>query len=283
MPRKNNTTNTSSASETTSNSQFPYGKRTITITYGDQAENHRGMQKIGQLAEKGFSIDDITFAKNKFESEGCPVERIDLKELLPEEMREIAQDAHLLIVRNGVNHVLRDYSTADDMFREQSELNHDTKAFMYGRVVEKHARHNLCFGEEAQEPDYQQGMGRIIPFSEVPLTNHIRTRLGEYIDGGADLQAEGNYYFDVTKCGIGFHGDSERLKVIAVRLGESIPIHYQWFVRGSPIGTRGIFQLNHGDMYIMSEKTTGFDWKKKIIPTLRHATGCAKFTTIKTD
>jgi hypothetical protein len=28
---------------------------TITITFGDQAENHRGMQKIGKMEEKGYS------------------------------------------------------------------------------------------------------------------------------------------------------------------------------------------------------------------------------------
>ncbi len=264
-----------------SSATYPYEKKTITITYGDQAENHRGMQIIGTRAEKGFSLDDITFAQTKFESEGCVVERIDLKNYLPEELRENAEDAHLLIIRGGVNHILRDRSaTVDDMFNEQLALEYDSKAYMYGRVVNKNARHNLCFGDESQEPDYQEGKGRIVSFSEIPLTNHIREKLGEYIEGGANLQAEGNYYYDVTKCGIGFHGDSERLKVIALRLGESIPIHYQWFVRSSPVGQRGIFNLNHGDMYIMSEKTTGYDWKKKVIPTLRHATGCDKFTTI---
>ena len=30
----------------------------------------------------------------------------------------------------------------------------------------------------------------------------------------------------------------------------------------------------------MSQKTTGNDWKKRLIPTLRHATGCEKFTTV---
>ena len=33
-------------------------------------------------------------------------------------------------------------------------------------------------------------------------------------------------------------------------------------------------------MYIMSEKAVGFDWFKKITPTLRHSTGCPKFTGI---
>jgi len=40
--------------------------------------------------------------------------------------------------------------------------------------------------------------------------------------------------------------------------------------------------LKSGDIYIMSEKATGNDWKKTTIATLRHATGCKKFVTLKT-
>lgn len=31
----------------------------ITITFGDQAENHKGMQIIGTPAEKGYSRQDL--------------------------------------------------------------------------------------------------------------------------------------------------------------------------------------------------------------------------------
>ena len=36
---------------------------TITITFGDQSENHVGMQKIGKLAENGFTINELNTAK----------------------------------------------------------------------------------------------------------------------------------------------------------------------------------------------------------------------------
>ena len=80
-------------------------------------------------------------------------------------------------------------------------------------------------------------------------------------------------YYDISKCGIGFHGDSERKKVIAGSLGASRPIHWQWYFNSKPIGKRIKFMLNDGDMYIMSEKTSGWDWKKRSILTLRHAAG----------
>jgi len=41
--------------------------------------------------------------------------------------------------------------------------------------------------------------------------------------------------------------------------------------------------LNHGDLYIMSEKTTGFDWKKRTLITLRHAAGCEKYIKVNKD
>ena len=152
---------------------------------------------------------------------------------------------------------------------------------MYGRVVNKNARWNLCFDDHAQEPDYQNGKGRIYAFSQVPLTTAVTDKfVGYFGEKARALKGEGNYYYDVKQCGIGFHGDSERRKVVAIRLGASLPIHYQWFYRGVPSGERMIFELYGGDVYIMSEKTVGTDWKKKVIYTLRHATGCAKFTTI---
>jgi len=76
-------------------------------------------------------------------------------------------------------------------------------------------------------------------------------------------------------------GDSERKKVIAIRLGESMPLYFQWFLNNKPVGHKIKLKLNHGDLYIMSEYATGYNWKKKFILTLRHAAGCKKYTTIK--
>lgn len=94
--------------------------------------------------------------------------------------------------------------------------------------MNKNARYNLCFGDCSQEPDYNIGKGRIVNFDTVKLTKKIREPLPEYFGSKAKgLYAEGNYYYDVPKCGIGFHGDSERKKIIATRLGAPIPLHYQ--------------------------------------------------------
>ena len=266
----------------------------ITITFGDQAENHVGMQKIGHLAEDGFTIEELKEASNKFTKLKCKCEFINLMNLLPDERTREGNEAAILIIRNGVSKILE--KDAKLMYNEQAMLNADKKAFMYGKVVNKHARHNLCFDEKDQEPDYENGKGRIVGWDNVPLTKHIKDSLPYFFGEKAEnLTGEGNYYYNIKKCGIGFHGDAERKKVIAVRLGAEIPLHYQWFRKHKAVGERGIFNLQNGDIYAMSEKATGFDWKKSSIYTLRHsiytlrhsiytlrhAAGSKKFTTIK--
>ena len=243
-----------------------FGKQTITITYGECAENHAGMQKLGAIAKRGLTLADLKAVEAYFQSQGKVTELIMLGKDL-----DVSSDACILIVRGGA-------SNADDLYREQADLRPDTKAKMRGRVVNKHARYNLCFDTEAQEPDYEEGKGRIVPFSEVPHTEALRQDIMKMLPHLPELKAEGNYYYDVTKCGIGYHGDSERKIVIAVRLGHSMTLHYWWYHRFERVGDRIDLELHHGDMYFMSEKATGFDWKRSSIYTLRHAAGCSKYT-----
>jgi hypothetical protein len=271
----------------------------ITITYGDQAENHVGMQKIGELASEGFHLSELHQAKTQFEKSNVQCELIDLTQKLkdtynPTETLNSSskrktktpefEDAHILIIRGGVNHILKKLNkTHENMYTEQKNLNYDTKAFMYGRIVNKTARYNICFSGIKQDADYENGKGTIVAFKDVKLTNYIRSKLNLYLgDKAKNLKAEGNYYYDVNKCGISFHGDIERMKVIGIRLGNtSLPVHYQWFYQNNYIGDRIILDLHPGDIYVMCQKTTGNDWKKKNIYTLRHATGAPKYLKIK--
>ena len=263
----------------------------LTLTFGDMAENHVGMEQLGRLVEKGqgFHLTDLIQMKQRLESIGCACELIPLN-LVPLPTEDIDQSAvesaHALIIRDGVSKLLKDCSdySVDNIFNEQIQLDLDRKAFMYGRVVDKHARWNLCFDDESRAPDYVNGKGRIVGYDEVPITKLLYSQFSRFFgDKATDLKGEGNYYYDINKCGIGFHGDSERRKVIGVRLGNnSLPLHYQWFKDGSPVGERIILEVNSGDIYIMSEKAVGTDWKRKKVYTLRHATGSSAFTTIKT-
>lgn len=247
---------------------------TYTITFGDQAENHVGMEKIGELAAQGFTLQELVTAKKWFEDHDIVVDLYNLSGAVSDTVE--VDMAYLLVARNGLSVLCN----PDDFFREQNGLDKDTKAFMYGRVVNKKARYNLCFDDIGHEPDYEQGKGRVISFNNTPLLKHVRDNLPEIMGLKArKLKAEGNYYYDIKKCGIGFHGDAERRLVIGVRVGAPLLLRYRWFVNSKPFGPYMDFMLGHGDMYVMSEKAVGTDWKTRKIPTLRHAAGCPKYTT----
>jgi hypothetical protein len=55
---------------------------TITITFGEQAENSRGMQKIGKIEEKGYNKLDLEAAKVLFEKSGYKCRLADLTEFV---------------------------------------------------------------------------------------------------------------------------------------------------------------------------------------------------------
>ena len=60
----------------------------------------------------------------------------------------------------------------------------------------------------------------------------------------------------------------------------NLPIHFQRFLRHQTYGDPYVIPLDGGDMYVMSEKAVGADWKSSSILTLRHAVGL-RFTTVK--
>ena len=257
----------------------------ITITFGDVAENHVGMEKIGSLATEGFTAEELASMSEEFASnDGISCELVDLKQqgLMSYDVpMSDVDDACVLVIRNGI-HLLCPDMSADKVFSTLRSLEWDKKAKMYGKVVHKRARYNLCFADQASNSSFEEGKGTVIAFETLPALQAMRRNIGNIFgDKATQLVAEGNFYYDVSKCGIGFHGDAERKIVIAIRLGSENPLVYHWFHKNQKVGEPIEIPLKSGDVYVMSEKATGFDWKKKNRFTLRHAAGCSKYVVPK--
>lgn len=256
----------------------------ITLTAGDCAENHARMEQIGmkRAAGQGFTVAELELLETKMTAAGVHCELVNLS---LEESEHPKDAASVLVIRNGVNALLGSETGHQDMFAEQMKLTFDTKALMRGRVVNKHARHNLCYDDEGREADYAAGKGTIVGYKDVPLMRQLMNKYEEtFGEKAVGIKMESNLYYDVRTTGIGFHGDTERVMVIAARIGyASLPMHFQWFYKSEPVGTRIVIPIEPGDVYIMSEKAVGSDWMKKNTMTLRHATGCDKYTGIKSD
>ena len=275
---------------------------TVTVTFGDVGESHVGMQKIGTLADRGFSPDNVCDAKIYFEKMGCECILVNLNDFLPETeawdlKMKTMKDQHIgipaleeaktspdynaivLIVKIGMS-ALGD-SHGSLLKKELLDFTWDDAYYDWKqkKVKNKRARKNLNFSDTHQVSDFERGKGTTIAWNEAPILKTVRERLHEAL-GEEDLIAEGNLYHEHLVSGIGYHGDSERRKVIGVRLGATMPMAWNWYYNNEPVGKNIHVLLETGDIYIMSEKAVGTDWlsppKKHF--SLRHAAGGPKYT-----
>ncbi len=249
----------------------------ITLTFGDCMENHAGMQKLGEMSANGFTFEDLDRIRNFFQDLGAKTKLYHLNKLLSEEHQKIVDaDAFLLIVKNGVNFLSPKLS--DNLYEEHNNLEYDKLYYDTRRkkVLNKLARWNLCFDNESQTADFEEKKGTIIGYDEVPYTKILKNKISK-LTNDPNLKLEANYYYDLKKTGIGYHGDGERRKVVGVRLGKDNPFAFKWFKDSEHIGRKFETVLSDGDIYIMSEKTVGTDWKKRSKITLRHAAGAKKY------
>lgn len=119
------------------------------------------MQKIGQIADEGFTKDDLIQAQKVFKENGCIDSTLfDLNPNLPEKMRDESDPASFLVVRNGISILLNKKKlSVDHLEFEQKSLTPDTKFYnsRTKKVLNKHARYNLCFAEKDQVANYEQG------------------------------------------------------------------------------------------------------------------------------
>ena len=218
--------------------------------------------------------------------------------------------ARLLIVRDWAKNTLNQPDFQKKVYEECTNCEWDAKYLdpnkyttktnangqtirTRGRVMNKKARQNIMFiKDETQEPNYIEGKGRIENLRDrETLFNGLESLKGQLREAlkqcGSDSEVginvvEGNRYYDLKTTGIGFHGDTERVVVICLTVGGggNFPMRFQWFKDRMPIGKPIDLFLNDGDLYIMSHKAVGCDWKKGSKYTLRHAAGAKKYLSL---
>ena len=255
-----------------------------TVTFGDRAENVVGMQMIGTAAANGIAVPCLRRIAHSLRDRDIACKIVPLQPLLQTVIERDIPEAAVLVVPGGVNALLDDTYAEAALVQELQSMPKDTTTLSYGKVRNKRARHNNTMADFHQEPDIARGKGTVVHMREYPTTDQLRRIVSEMV--GAPLVGELNHYFDSTTCGIGFHGDLERKLVVGVRVGagaDGMPLKFQWYKDGAPVGREGRIELNAGDIYIMSEKAVGFDWRKKKVLTLRHAAGkdSCKYSRVK--
>ena len=291
----------------------------ISLTMAPGGENHRGNQLIGTLPVpgQGFTAAEVK-EMHHFFSEKTPLQTrlLDLN-ALGGVTNPGVEKAAVLLIRNYLNNTeteaiykelvrtkwdrkYLDPKKYEDLLDSKGNKVRDANGKIVkdrrrrGRVMNKHARANLCFADGvSQRPNYRNGEGTIVDWNTTLMLKGAKDRIVQDLKAGLTKKAskekvvvnviEGNRYFDLKKCGIGFHGDTERNVVIAVTIGGGGNYHlrWSWYRNSAPHGDPIDVYLNDGDVYVMSEKAVGTDWKRRSIFTLRHSAGCPKYTRIK--
>lgn len=259
------------------------GKPTYSLTVGNGGENHTGMQFIGSMRKKGegWNLERLLYAKGILEDVfNLEVELYNLNDLLEgveiEEGKE-PEPAHFMLVKTFLHPDVH-----QKILLELETYKWDNKYWDTRRqkVLNKRARENVCYGPEAQEPDYENKKGTIVSYEKSPLVHRLKQTV-EILMQDENLIVEGNKYMDVTKNGIGPHGDTERVVVACFRIGEAMPMKFGWFHKSVVVGKTLTVNVPGGALYFMSEKATGNDWKRRNEYTLRHAAGCEKYLKMK--
>ena len=259
-------------------------KPTWSLTVGNGGENHTGMEFLGNLRKKGqgWDLDRLLYAKDILES--IFDKQVELFNLNGECLEGVSipeaskpKDAYLMVVRNFLSE-----NVHKNMIKELGSYEWDRKYWDTRRqkVLNKLARANVCYGKEGRAANYKEGKGTIIGFDQSPLVGNL-LKVVEILMKDQGLIVEGNQYDDASKNGIGPHGDTERVCVACLRVGEAMPMKFGMFwnckLRGKPFETL----INGGDLYFMSEEAVGAEWKSRSKWIWRHCAGAPKYLKMK--
>ena len=243
------------------------------ITFGEVAILHIGGKEYGKgRLEHGFTTDELKKIAEDYDNS----EYVSISDKLPRQLRT-NNDAGILIFRSVSNNKNnKDKKFVLGLTKKEADK-YDQKYWDNRRqkTLNKRARYNIVFGKNKIEHSKDYKQCSIAKFSDLKYLNRFRKRLKLVLGNKTKkLNAEGNKYFH-DKAGIGYHGDAERKIVICLSLGKPTTLRYHWRLPGSSEHTLEStdINLNHGDVYVMSEKATGWDWKLRSKVRVVHGAG----------
>ena len=289
----------------------------FSLTCAPGGENNRGMEIIGRMPIKGegFTAEDIERLDPYFKASvlwgGREGEVLNLNALSSNDTVDSLPDedqARVLLLRDWATVWCGGLDWTKQVYRElasrrwdaeyldpnkyRTEMVDGQEVKVRGKRMNKRARTNLCFvSDREQEPTVLEGKGSIYDLKKMEFLNKGIEKLKEQITEGLIAigsktkivinVVEGNRYYNLKNTGIGFHGDTERVVVMCISIGcDNYPMRWQWFKDSMPLGKPIDIILDCGDVYIMSEKAVGSDWKLSSKYTLRHAAGADKYRNL---
>ena len=226
----------------------------------------------------------------------CATEYIDLRDGLPNDVRDAAEEAGLGIIRNAPDKLWGVGTTTAleaEFDAQRDRVNKKEWSRRHARgppnahdgVINLRLRWHLYIAESSKSADYPNDQAEVVAFDSMPLAKRWRDKMVDVLRAnGVDCPeltscTNINYVDGANGTGIGWHGDGERTIIVTLRLHEGSEtnlLRFHWTRHGQPVGRPICVTLKRGDAYIMSCKATGNDWlDTSKEDTLIHAAGGA--------
>ena len=244
-------------------------KRMYSLIVGDHLSDFSPLDKD---SPEGFSKNDIQYLSQKYNGKIYNLSDFCLEKYQTDKIKE----ASVVVFQNGLHRL---FNLDENIIKNECDsIKYDDKELRYGKVINKKARYNIVFGKEDKSAEFKNGKGTIVALNRVPTISQFNENCKQFFKKEKEKEKieyniESINYYDTETCFLGFHGDSERKRVIVCRIGENMPLYFEWYYKGKCISERIKIELNSGDIYILSEKACGTDWKMHSQVTLRHAVG----------
>lgn len=250
----------------------------ITITLSENVLHFPGMQNFGQKSDFGFSNDELIKIYNLFPPGTCEI--INIKDILPTTLYDIP-DAYILIIRkqfiNYADEILKTMKSSEGSNSEGiiTGVNWDDNRIHNKKIVENRLFKKLIF---LDINEYYK-----LPFSNVDNRGTIYNirripplfKLNEIFNSlfSIPLYVEGTCYYNINECYTPMHQEKDRRRIINLHLGSSSILHFRWYHQTQQVSDLKNIQIDHGDLYIMTDITMGNIKDSKTKLFLKHSMG----------
>ena len=210
-----------------------YIKKTISVILSDvvNSVSNFGKQILGQSSKYELTFEDLNSSLHKWKEIDCETELIKLHDYLPGDI-EVTDDmmAYILIIRNGINNMLpnkkQEHPYSNLLFKEQDTLTLNTSIVNKDNKCE--SKYNMIFGTQDQISQLNNNNNYIHKWNKIPLLEKFNNKLKHFLNKKIEnLKVETNYYHDIEKCGLKYHGNTNNRNIqINLQLGASMNLDF---------------------------------------------------------
>lgn len=239
------------------------------LIFSDTVNHGRGMQNFGMTSNSGFKNEDIIRMYSSLDPNTAELHNI--KNILPKTLYEIP-DAFILVMRQKLK------DNADEILPIFNNLLWDSQRLQNGKLVESKINNKLLFCDlndlELLPANFNEKYGTIHNINRMDAL----MKLYKIIESNfsSNLYAEGIAFNDLNECYVPMGQEKDKKKIIGLHLGSSFPLNFRWYHKTEKVSDPYQINLNHGDLYIMSEMAAGLNKESKTKLYIKHGHGFNK-------